>query len=197
LAFARQDSHASFRGAGDEGDDAIHDNVSDSDEENENVQAKDLEASSSRESFLTAHHRSRLEAAELAGDDNALWSHLLLAENRTAARRALGDGLAAARGRLSACKFVGPDVGSSARWSGGTRAPNGKVYFAPRSADFVLCVDPVASSVERFGDSVAAFAIKKPDAKYSDAVATADGRWLFLVPASAPFVLRMVRFERR
>lgn len=127
-------------------------------------------------------------------DDTSAWSSLVIANSRIAARRTLIDAVSSVRGKLRPCKYVGSNVGASARWCAGTRARSGKIYFAPRSADFVMCVDPVTSTVARFGDSVAPFASKKPETKYSDAVMSADGLWLFLIPASAPFVLRMVSF---
>jgi hypothetical protein len=136
------------------------------------------------------------ESSSAADDDDiSTWSNLVIANNRIAARRTLIDAISSVRGKLKPCKFVGPNVGGPARWSAGTRAPDGKIYFAPRSADFVLCVNPVTSTVARFGDSVARFASKKSETKYSDAALSADGLWLFLIPASALFVVRMVRIH--
>jgi uncharacterized protein with gpF-like domain len=53
------------------------------------------------------------------------------------ARHNIIDAIAAVRGTLAAVKSIGPDFGDGYKWSGGSLAPDGRVFFAPHASDHV------------------------------------------------------------
>jgi hypothetical protein len=52
-------------------------------------------------------------------------------------KEGLVEAISAVRRTLKPVKQVGPDFGNGFKWSGGCRAPDGRIFFAPHGSDHV------------------------------------------------------------
>jgi len=118
---------------------------------------------------------------------------VLDAAQQAAATEVLRAAVQAARGRLRMVTEVGADLGQRrGRWGGGSRSPDGRLFFAPRTANRVLCIDPARGTIEPFGEKITKRTEGgKRESKFSAAVVTSDNKAVILVPATARFVTRI------
>ena len=68
-------------------------------------------------------------------------------------RAALEEATESMRGELTKAKHIGRELGStSAKWGGGARTLDGRMYFAPMTARTILCFDPATGDTTHIGD---------------------------------------------
>lgn len=79
----------------------------------------------SRNSYL--HAVSQLQASHNLNTKSA----------QLIAKHNLVEAITSIRGTLVPVKPIGPDFGNGFKWSGGSLAPDGRLFFAPHTADHV------------------------------------------------------------